>query len=182
VDSVAAHANAGDDAVTVTRTSVALLLAFVLAPLGLHADGGAVCLHKASGPFVITVFINSSELRAGPADVSVMVQNRVSREIVLDDDVSLRLQPTASGGRALEFRATRKQATNKLLKSAIVDLPSSGDWKLTVQVRRGSEKAIVSTQLQVAPPLPRLAAIWPFLMLPFLAMALFAANQVLRQR
>jgi hypothetical protein len=182
MDCVTAHANAGDDAVTVTRTSVALLLAFALAPLGLHADGGVVCLRKASGPFVVTVFTNSPELRAGPADVSVMVQNRVSREIVLDDEVSLRLEPAASGGQVLEFRATRKQATNKLLKSAIVDLPSSGEWKLTVLVRCGSEHAVVSTQLQAAPPLPRLAAIWPFLVLPFLAMMLFAANQVLRQR
>jgi hypothetical protein len=186
MDSVAAHANAGDDDAMrhrrVTGVGLAMLFAAILVPASMLADGGVVCLRKASGPFVITVFINSAELRAGPADVSVMVQNRASREIVLDADVLLRLQSIAPGGQVLESWASRKQATNKLLESAIVDLPSSGEWKLTVLVRRGSEKAIVSTRLQVAPPLPRLAAMWPFLALPVLAMMLFAANQALRQR
>jgi len=166
----------------VKALGLAMLFAAILVPASLRADGGVVCLRKASGPFVITVFTGSAELRAGPADVSVMVENRVSREIVLDDDVLLCLQSTGPGGRVLEFRATRQQATNKLLKSAIVDLPAAGEWKLTVLVRRGAEKAIVSTHLQVAPPLPRLAAIWPFLVLPVLAMMVFAANQALRQR
>jgi hypothetical protein len=159
-----------------------LLLCFVLAPVLLNADGGVVCLRQASGPFVVTVFSTPAELRAGPVDFSVMVQNRESRAALLDAAVDLKLKPRAAGGRAIEVAATRRQATNKLLKSAIVDLPAAGQWTLMVSVRRGAQKALFKTRLQVAPPLPRIAAIWPFLILPLLAVVVFTGHQFLCHR
>jgi hypothetical protein len=158
-----------------------LLGGFVLAPVSLRADGGVVCLHQISGSFLVTVFITPSAPRVGPVDLSVMVQDSFTRDVLLDADVDLRLD-SENGGGAINLRATRGQSTNKLLQSAVINLPSPGNWQLNASVRRGSDQAVFKTQLKVAPPLPRLAAIWPFLMLPPLAVLLFAGNQTLRRR
>ena len=162
--------------------SLVLLLASLLVPLLLRADGGVVRLRQASGPFVITVFTAAATLRTGPADVSVMVQDRKSRAVILDATVVVKLKPLTGTACSIVVPATSRQATNKLLKAAVAIFPSAGPWLLTVTVQRGPEKAIATTRLQVAPPLPRAATLWLYLALPPLAMLLFAANQVLRHR
>jgi hypothetical protein len=161
--------------------TLAVLSATLLVPASLHADGGVVCLRQASGPFRVTVFTTPAALRVGAADFSVMVQDRKSNAIMLDAAVDLKFEPQAAGGSSIEISATRRQATNKLLKSALVDFPSAGVWTLAVTVRRdGSGRATFTTRLRVAPPLPRIAAIWPFLILPLLAVLGFAAHRVLQ--
>jgi hypothetical protein len=161
---------------------VALLLAFLVYPAWLLADGGVIRLRQASGPFIVTVFTTATTLRAGPADVSVMVQDRKSQAVILDATVVLAIEPQTGTAGASEVLATSRQATNKLLKAAVLNFPSAGTWLLTVTVRRGPQKVVVSTYLHVAPPLPRVAAIWPYLALPPFAILLFAANQALRRR
>jgi hypothetical protein len=158
-----------------------LLGGFVLAPVSLRADGGLVCLCQISGSFLVTVFITPSALRVGPVDLSVMVQDSSTRDVLLDAEVDLRLD-SENGGGAINLRATRGQSTNKLLQSAVIDLPSPGNWQLTVLVRRGSDQAVFKTQLEVAPPLPRFISVLPLVALPPLVVLLFAGHQVLKQR
>jgi hypothetical protein len=162
--------------------SLALLLAFLVYPAWLRADGGVIRLRQASGPFIITVFTTATTLRAGPADVSVMVQDRKSRTVILDATVVLSIEPQTGTAGGPEILASSRLATNKLLKAAVINFPSAGSWLLRVGVRRGPQKVEVSTYLHVAPPLPRVAAIWPYLALPPFAILLFAANQALRRR
>jgi hypothetical protein len=63
----------------------------------------------------------------------------------------------------------------------MVNIPAAGRWGLRVVVRRGPDESLVTTELQVAPPAPQLAAIWPYLLLPPLAITVFALHQALRQ-
>lgn len=159
----------------------ALLTTLVLAPITARADGGVLRLREVSGPFLISVFTASDPLRAGPIDVSVLVQDRISGEIILDPDVDLAMQPLDSDSAPLLARASHERATNKLLQAAMVNSPAAGRWGLRVVVRWGFNEATVTTELQVAPPAPRLAAIWPYLLLPPLAITVFALHQALRQ-
>jgi hypothetical protein len=157
-----------------------VLTSMVLAPLIAHADGGAVCLHEASGPFLVTVFVSPDPLRAGPVDTSVLVQNHKTGGVILDATVKLAIRPLSGKGPRLVTHATRDHATNKLLSAAGLDLRDPGWWALDVFVSRGREEAVVSTKLQVAPATPRVAVIWPFLLFPPFAIALFAIHQLLR--
>jgi hypothetical protein len=159
----------------------ALLAMLLLVPIVARADGGVVRVRQASGPFLISVFTASDPLRAGPIDVSVLVQDVGSGDPVLDATVGLALQPHDSASAPLLARATHERATNKLLQAAIVTIPAAGRWALRVDVRRGQDEATVTTGLQVAPPAPRLAAIWPYLLVPPLAIAVFALHQALRE-
>jgi hypothetical protein len=163
-------------------TSGVLLMSVALAPFIAHADGGAVCLSKISGPFLVTVFASPEPLRAGPIDTSILVQDRTTGGVILDATVNLGIQPLSEKSPGILTPATSEQATNKLLKAVRIDLPDPGWWVLTVVVRRGREEAVLTTSLEVAPPMPRLARLWPFLLFPPFAIALFALHHALRPR
>src|SRR5262245_4227648 len=89
-----------------------LFSSFILHPSSsARADGGAVRLRERVGAYQLTVFTSPTPLRAGPVDVSVLVQDAATEEYVPDARVIVRL--TAGGtGEVLEYPATTETATN----------------------------------------------------------------------
>ena len=156
---------------------VAALLAFSSRA---QADGGFVELHQEVGPFVVTVFTAPGPLRAGPVDISVLVQDRASGQPVLDGEVFVRL--SREGEITLVERATREMAQNKLLYSAVMNLPEPGRWELEVTITQGKETASILGQVSAAAPSPFLLSYWRSLSLPPIMIAVFALNQWLRRR
>ena len=156
----------------------ALTLALILAPAAARGDGGLLRLNQAAGPFQISVFTAPTPLRVGFADVSVMVFEQVSRAPVLDANVRLTLR---RGDLERSAGATRAAATNKLLYAASLDLPEPGDWTLAVRVRSPEGEGAVSCGLDVADALPRAVVFWPYLVMPVIAIALFAVHQWLKR-
>jgi hypothetical protein len=163
------------------KATTTLLTMVMLAPLVVHADGGTIQLRETSGPFVVTVFTAPETLRAGPIDTSVLVQERETGRVILDATVNLAVQPVAGTGPRFQIRATHGQARNKLLQAVTIDIPAAGWWTMQIAVSRGGEQAVVATKVLVLPESPRLAAIWPFVILPPAAIALFALHQALRR-
>jgi hypothetical protein len=166
---------------TTRGISFALLAAWLLVPIAARADGGVLRLREASGPFLISIFTASDPLRAGPLDLSVLVQDRSSGETILDATVNIAIQPLDSGRPPFLTRATHEESTNKLLQAVMVNVPTAGRWRVRVEVRGGPDEATVATELQLAPPRPRLVAIWPYLLAPPFAIAVFTVHQALRQ-
>jgi hypothetical protein len=163
-------------------SSVAAFLCGLLLPRAAFADGGLLRASETAGPFIITVFSSPTPLRAGPADISVMVQERDTGAPALDAQVTVTAQRSGDGLQPVVAAATRAQATNKLLYAALVDLTAAGSWDLHVTVNRDTATARITTTLAVGPPLPRLLAFWPYLALPPAAILLFALHQWLRLR
>ena len=153
------------------RRALLLLLAAGVA----QADGGTVQIQQDTGPFRITVFSAPEPLRVGSADLSVLVQRRDGDAPVLDAEVAIRLEgpPPAA---PIETRATREAATNKWLQAALVEIPAAGAWRLRVTVRAGGQSADATGALRVMPR-ARLRSLWPYLALPPVAVALFAARE-----
>ena len=159
----------------------ALLCLCLLAASPARADGGTVRIQEAVGPFWITVMSAPEPLRVGPVDLSVLVQRTDGGAPVLDAEVELRLEgPTPEP--PIEARPTHEQATNKLLYAAAVTLPAVGSWRLGARVRQGGDAAEVAGWLPVAPPPPRLLALWPYLAFPPAAVACFALREWLKRR
>jgi hypothetical protein len=163
------------------KTTPTLLTMVILAPLVARADGGTVQLHEASGPFVVTVFTAPETLRAGPIDTSVLIQDRETGRVILDAAVNLAVQSAAATGPRFQIRATHAQARNKLLQAATIDIPAAGWWTMHISVSRNGAQAAVATKVLVQPEAPPLAGIWPYLILPPVAIALFALHQALRR-
>src|SRR4029077_7636151 len=101
----------------------------------------------------------------------------------LDAQVTLEVRPPDPGAtpRRLE-EATHAAATNKLLQAARGDVDRPGTWTLHVSVHRGSASVAVQGALPVLPPASTLSDIWPYLVLPPLAVALYALRARLIRR
>jgi hypothetical protein len=174
-----------------------LILLLSSAGIGL-ADGGAVQLHATAPPFVVTVFTDPPQCRAGQIDLSALVQEE--RGPVLDADVIVSLsslEPAKTNSAAAWFPPACantavadlqniplqiSHGTNRLFYSALVQIPYDGRWQLQVSVRRGIDHATVQGILDVDRALPPITAYWQWLLLPFIAIAGFAVNQHIRMQ
>jgi hypothetical protein len=178
-------------------------LCIMLAPRLARGDGGIVHLRETRGPFSVTVFVSPEAVSGGLTDVSVLVQSQKNGGVVLDAEVMLSVippegvamnesdpfcgpygaafQPANVTPHSLTVRATREQASNKLLYAAPIKLDAYGNWHLHVLVSRTSDNADFDCQLPVSAASAKLGGLWPYLALPPIAIAVFALNQKLRR-
>jgi len=163
-----------------TLRIVSLLAALVTLA---SADGGKVQFQRKAGAFAITLFSSPTPVRAGHADLSVMVQNSADQSPLLDADVRLHLvRRDANSIAEISAPARHQQATNKLLYAAQVFLNSPGKYRVEIAVQTSRDSALVTGDLDVLPPEPPLLAHWPyFAALPVVAF-LFALNQRLKRK
>jgi hypothetical protein len=182
-----------------------LWLLFMIAPWAAQADGGVVRARETQGPFVITVFSPPTITLSAPADLSVLVQHKDTGTAVLDATVELAFTapsgsslPVEGGwcgpmkdtfllgasalGRSPAVPATHARATNKLLYAAQVILPARGEWHMQVAVRHHGETSMLSCNLPIVEPTAQWAILWPWLVFPPIAVALFVLHQRLRYR
>ena len=184
---------------------MATALLATLAPRFARGDGGSIRLRQVQGPFSVTVFSSPEALRGELVDVSVLIQRRETGDVVLDADVNLTLEPPVgvamkpSGPLCglplaatavhlpvvmrtpMSVRATREQASNKLLYAVPVEVNAAGDWRLHVFVSRGADTASCDCLLPVSLASRKLTGLWAYLALPPIAIVAFAMNQWLRR-
>lgn len=162
------------------RLAVVVCVLVVVGSGAAYGDGGAVVAHGAGGSLSVTVFAAPVPLRAGPADVSVLVQRAGGLAPVLDADVWVELR--SADGRGLRRRADHDQATNKLLYAASLTVPGPGRWQLRVEVERGADRSAVEATLRAVDAVPPAVRFWPWLSIPPLVVAVFLLHQWLRDR
>src|SRR5271165_139733 len=119
------------------------------------ADGGTIQFQGDTGSFHVTVFTLPPILSAGPVDVTVLIQDRSKLVPDLDEQVTFDLSQQAGDslhGQAWSPPACALSAPqllvgvparlghgeNRLLYGAVAQIPSSGIWKLKVNVERNS--------------------------------------------
>ncbi|HEY5704146.1 MAG TPA: hypothetical protein VIS96_01065 [Terrimicrobiaceae bacterium] len=158
----------------------------LLAAVCARADGGAILARQTVNGLGLTVFASPAPLRAGPVDVSVLVQD--GEAPVLDAAVEVTWQASSSSSDwlppcctmesgAARVPAVRAHSNNKFLYSAIVPMRSSGPSEIVVKVTQGGREALLSCDVEVEAPLPPALAFWPWLVLPPVAIAGFALHQ-----
>jgi hypothetical protein len=148
-------------------------------PLAAFADGGTLRLSEAKGPYRISVLTSPNPFRAGPVDVSVIVADAATGDVLPDLKVDLRLAPRAQPSDVRQYRATRGNAANKLLQSANFELLRAGLWNVEIDVDGPQGAAQTSFEVEAADRLPRWLSLWPWFSWPFLVVGLFAVHQAL---
>src|SRR5439155_5475524 len=146
------------------------------------ADGGVPRLSERAGGYRVSVFTSPTPFRAGPVDVSVLVQDADSGELVRDVRVTVRAAPRDRPGTGVSHPATVDAATNKPYRAAVFELPEPGWWDMEVSVEGGLGSAHVRFALEAADPPPRWWALAPWVVWPALAVGLFSLHQVLVRR
>jgi hypothetical protein len=147
-----------------------------------RADGGVPRLSERVGGYRVSVFTSPTPIRAGPVDISVLVQDADSGELVPGARVTVRAVPRDHPEAAVSHPATSEAATNKLYRAAVFELPEPGWWDMDVTVEGGRGPAHVRFAVEAADPLPRWWALAPWVGWPALAVALFSLHQVLVRR
>lgn len=166
---------------------------FSCAP-SLFADGGVILAREKVNGLDLTVFASPVPLRAGPVDVSVLVQDAAG-QAVLDAKVDLGwtttsptastdwLPPCCSMETALgKTSALRTHSQNKLLYGAILPVRSAGPSEISVTVQTSGAQASLAIPVEALPPRAPVLAYWPLLAFPPAAIGLFAMHQRLSRR
>jgi hypothetical protein len=147
-----------------------------------QADAGAVRASERHGKRQITVFTDPTPLRAGPVDVSILVQDVATGEAILGGAIEIEVSPRGESATGVRYRATSAAASNKLFQAASFQLAHAGWWQFRVDVERPPDIAHIGFEAEVEKPLPAWQALWPWFCWPLLVIGIFIALRVPRRR
>jgi len=146
------------------------------------ADGGTLRLSEEKENYQIAVFTAPTPLRAGPVDISALVQNTATHEPVSDVQVTVKATRLDRRGAAIRRVASTEAATNKLFQAATLNLNEPGWWHLEVGLDGPLGTTMVEFDVEAGKPLPRYLAFWSWLTWPALPILMFVAHQFLVSR
>lgn len=148
-----------------------------------RADGGRLVRVERTNGWIVSVFVAPDPPRIGPVDVSVLVQEEASGSVLDDAEIAVTLTAGEDAENATTSApASRKQATNKLLQSALLETPSAGDWQGTIDCRVGDATAEIPFTLQIVSSPPAWTKFAPWILWPFAATAIFVAHRALGRK
>jgi len=104
------------------------------------ADDQTLRFTGPSGPFLVAVFGPPGDLPTGHTDFGVLVQDRNTQDVQLDATVDLTaVADSDAPGTSFSARAVQAEGENKLLQTAELNLPTEGNWRMYVSVKRNSQ-------------------------------------------
>ncbi|BBO35855.1 hypothetical protein [Lacipirellula parvula] len=165
-----------------TLTFACCLAASTLANYAANADGGRLVHVERVDGFTISIFVAPDPPRVGPIDVSVLLQRGDDDAIADDAQVAVSMQQAGDATAFVSGPATREQATNKLLRSAWLELPAAGRWSGTVHCSIGERDFTVPFTIEVGESPPAWTAIAPWFLWPVAVIALFGVHRLLQRQ
>jgi hypothetical protein len=139
---------------------------------------GRLILVQQQGTTRISVFVSPVPLRAGPIDISVLLQNAETEQPIDSAEVHLRVGSNDASGPAIYAVATQAAATNKLLKAALFELPAPGAWDVEINYIANHDTADqVRCTLQAGPPLAKWFTVWPWFSWPAVVVLLYGLHR-----
>jgi hypothetical protein len=142
-----------------------------------QADGGRLLRSVRSNGLLVTIFAAPDPPRAGLIDVSVLLQNDSNSAVIADAEIAVTLHSTSQPDLAVSAPATRSQATNKLLQSALIELPHAGVWNGTIHCVADGKSAAVLFELNVAEATPPWRSLAGWILWPIAALTLFVVHR-----
>jgi hypothetical protein len=158
------------------------LFATLYFPSPLSADGGTLRVSQRNGGFHLSIFTSPTPIRAGEVDISVFVQDAATGLPVQDVAVTVRAHPAGVPSQEVTQEATTAQATNKLFRAAVVELPQPGRWQVSVHIQVRTQSATVDFEVDVAEPHPAWWGMALWIGWPIVVVALFGVHQWLVRR
>jgi hypothetical protein len=146
-----------------------------------RAHDGAVRMCERAGDYRLAAFTAPTPFRAGPVDITVLVQDAATGECVTPARVTLYLTARGSG-QVLEYPATSGAASNKLFHEALFELPEAGWWDVEVSVDGPHGPARARFEVEAGEARPRWRELWPWFGWPAVAVALFGVHRALARR
>ena len=152
-------------------------------------DGGAVVFSGEQGTLRVTVFIDPVPPRVGPVDLSVLVQDAQSLEVINAYKASASLTCSADATIAeIKRPLDRTTATNRLFQAVLINLPAAGTWQVTLEIEQGGVDQKKDNKsdyrftfpLEIAAPQPQFWDVLFWILLPAIPLLLFLAGKIRR--
>ena len=122
----------------------------VLSGLAADDDDQVLLTSQQAGQFSVSIYGPVGDIPVGTASFGVLVQDRITREVLLDPQVDVSVHKANDDASAApEHQRALPGDENKLAFAADMDFPYAGSWVFQVAVRRGSESALVSLPILV---------------------------------
>jgi hypothetical protein len=144
-----------------------------------YGDGGMIRLSQCEGGYRISVFTEPTPFRAGPVDISVLIQDARTGALIPETRATIWLTPYSHPSQPMHRSATSKAATNKLLKAALFVLPEPGRWAVEVVIEGEQGNARVHFELDAVERIPQWSAMWSWIGWPAPVILLFSIHQML---
>ncbi|QDU63875.1 hypothetical protein Pan216_47560 [Planctomycetes bacterium Pan216] len=148
----------------------------------LFGDGGTVRAVEEVDGLRLTMMTSPEPPRAGVVDISLLLQDGASGKAILDRELVVRVWPEGDARRGDLVAATHAAATNKLLYSALVEIPRAGDWNIAAVADTKAGTIEATTSIEIQPPLPAWTELWGWIALPLVPIALFLHHVTSRGR
>ena len=110
------------------------------------------------------------------------MQNAETGQPVGNVDTVLTITPVDGQSAPIVVAATTDAATNKLLQSALIDLPIPGTWQVHVECTTADGKLEARFAMTAGPALPRWLSQWPWFAWPLGAVLVFVVHRWLVAR
>jgi hypothetical protein len=134
------------------------------------------------GAYRISVFMSPDPLRAGPIDISVLLQDAETGMPITNPQVNVSLTPSSGRGRTIHAVATNDAATNKLLSAALVELPEPGLWDIEIAYLAQHSSARVQFRADAGPRSAGWLNEWPWFSWPAAVVIIFVIHRGLVSR
>jgi cytochrome c oxidase assembly factor CtaG len=145
-----------------------LSLAFLVSSHTSDDDDQTLRFSGPSGPFLVAVFGQPGDLSAGRTNFGILVQDRDTQNVQLDATVELTaIADSDTPGSSVNARAVQAERENKLLQTAELNLPTEGNWRMHVSVKRNSQTAdfVLPIHVVTEQAAPEYLDRWPFIAL-----------------
>jgi len=128
------------------------------------SDGDDLSLRfsRQTGTLAIAVFTSPGESVSHSTEFAVLVQDRNSLEVMSDAEVRLTAHKDDARPSSAFATTLHQDPQNKLLQSAVLNMPTTGIWLLDIFVRRGLGNAKLSMALNIVSPESSTENRWPY--------------------
>ena len=163
------------------RCIIILFAGLATAPA--RCDGGRVQMHERAGPFVVTLLSVPDNLVAGPADLSVGVEDAATGEVISGAEIRLSLSPLDERAASpIVANATYGSSTRGILQAAQVSFPRAGLWHVDLVVTHQGMTGLCAIDLAVGIAHQRAYEVWVAGLAPFVLALGFIVHQSRKRR
>jgi hypothetical protein len=154
---------------------IAAALAAVLLAERAVADGGVLRAHESSGGLMLSVFTEPRTLTEGSVDVSVLVQDAETGDVLSDALVRVDVAPRGYEHTGGPVEASHELATNKLFQACHIPL-AAGEYEVLVRATHAERIITARFQIEVAAQPGSVSRFWPWFCWPLIPILLVAAH------
>ncbi len=145
------------------------------------ADGGKVRLSQTVGDSLrVTVFTSPTPVRVGSVDVSILLQDAQTGNVIRDGLIEVQGHSEIAHGTDLQ-KASHAQSTNRLLQSANLEIATPGLWRIALQLK-SPVHAELSFPINVEHEAANMSTISMLVILPFVFIGLFLLREHITRR